>query len=472
MVVVVGGGIAGLSAAYALSRDGRPAGPAPDVLVLEREARFGGKVVTERLEGFVVEGGPDAFVSTKPWALELCRELGMEDRLIRADMRRRKVYVLHRGRLRPLPDGLAMMVPSRIWPMLTTPLLSPRAKLRMGLDWLLPPRRDETDESLGAFISRRLGRQAYERLVEPLMSGIYAGDGDRLSLLATFPFLREWEQEHGGLTRAAWRWGRQRRLSSGVNGRPSVFVTLRTGLAELTEALVDRLGPRSLRAGTEVTDLSRWGGRYRLGLADGTTLEADAVILATPAFVSADLVSQLDPHLEPALRDIDYVSTATVSLAYRRSDLPRDLDGHGYVIPRVEGRAALACTWTSTKFPHRAPEGYGLLRIFLGRAGQDEVVREEDARLVARARDELASTLGIRAEPVLARLQRWPRAMPQYRVGHRDRVESLRSRLASLPGLFLAGAAYDGIGLPDCIRSGRQAAAQALEHLTRSAASG
>lgn len=461
-VVVVGGGIAGLAAAYTLSKLACETGEDLQLTVLEAGARWGGKIRTERHDGFVIESGPDTFVSTKPWGVALCRELGLEDRLQGADMARRKVFVLFHGHLIEMPEGLAMMVPSRIGPMIRTRLLSPLGKLRLALDWILPSSKGEHDESLAAFISRRLGRQAYERLIEPLMSGIYAGDGERLSLVSTFPFLRDWERRYGSVARAALRQSQTRNGRSDSIPRRSIFLTPTGGLGEIVEALLVRLRRADLRLNTTVTRIDRADRGYFVETASGETFEAEAVIVAAPAFAAADMLRRLDARLAELLDGVEYVSTATVSLAFRAEDLPRPLDGHGYVIPRVEGRRALACTWTSTKFPHRAPPDHALLRVFIGRAGQMDDPNLDEGSLTKIARDELAEILDIRSEPLLVRVARWPRSMPQYNLGHPERLRTIGERLESLPGLRLAGAAYSGIGIPDCIRSGEEAARAAF----------
>ena len=462
-VVVIGGGIAGLAAAYALDKQARERGEDVQLTVLEAGARWGGKIQTERQDGFVIEAGPDTFVSTKPWGVALCRELGLEDRLQGADMARRRVFVLFRGRLVEMPEGLAMMVPSRIGPMIRTRLLSPLGKLRLALDWILPSSKGEHDESLAAFISRRLGRQVYERLIEPLMSGIYAGDGERLSLISTFPFLRDWERRYRSVARGALRQAEARSHRPDSGPHRSVFLTPMGGLGEIVEALLGRLRRADLRLNTTVTRIDRAGRGYLVATASGETLAAEAVIVAAPAFAAADMLRGLDARLAELLDGVEYVSTATVSLAFRADDLPRPLDGHGYVIPRVEERPALACTWTSTKFPHRAPPDHALLRVFIGRAGQMDDPNLDETSLTRIARDELAETLDIRSDPLLVRVARWPRSMPQYNLGHPERLRAIDERLESLPGLRLAGAAYSGIGIPDCIRSGEEAARAATE---------
>jgi oxygen-dependent protoporphyrinogen oxidase len=333
----------------------------------------------------------------------------------------------------------------------------------MGLDFFLPAKSINVDESLGAFVSRRLGREAYQNLIEPLMSGIYAGDGDQLSLAATFPYLRDLEINYGGLARGALE---IRKLSNGKSVRPSrsAFLTPTTGLAEIVEKLVENLKSNGadLRLNTRVLRIMNHKSRYKVKLETGSILEADSVILATPAFVSGALLGSLDTELASVLQSIPYASTATISLAYRQNDVPRDLDGYGYVIPRREGRSALACTWTSTKFPHRAPKGYALMRVFVGRAGQDIPWNEKD--LLELAKEELDLTLSIKAEPLLQRVFLWESAMPQYNLGHLEKLKLIDDALEKHAGLALAGNGYRGIGIPDCIRSGELAAEKILKH--------
>jgi len=467
-VMIIGGGIAGLSAAYYLQKSAQRMGVALDITIVEREPRWGGKIITDRAEGFVIEGGPDTFLATKPWGVALCRELGLEERLYGTNPKLKNTYVLHHDRLQPLPEGLAMMVPTHFGSMARTHLLSLPAKARMGLDYLLPPRQVIEDESLGAFVSRRLGRPAYENLIEPLMSGIYAGDGDQLSLQATFPYLRDMEVHHGGLIRGALA---MRRKTSGNgssrNGSRSAFLTPTTGLAEIVEAIVAYLEDNGvqLRNGVGAQSLRQSAEGYRVGLENGEMLATEGVILAAPAFASASLLEGLAPELAVELSAIPYATTATASLAYRVENLPRPLDGYGYVIPRREGHRALACTWTSTKFPHRAPDGYALVRVFIGRAGQEALIDWSEASLLQVAREELQLTLGITAEPELWRIYIWEKAMPQYVLGHPARLRRIDAVLQNLPGLALAGNGYRGIGIPDCIHSGELAAEKILLNL-------
>jgi oxygen-dependent protoporphyrinogen oxidase len=470
-LVIVGGGIAGLSAAYYA----RKKSPQAEIVLLEASDRWGGKITTDRVtfdDGqFIIEGGPDTFLATKPWGVTLCKELGLGDRLHGTNPHKKNTYVLNRNRLLPLPDGLAMMIPTNVEAILKSRLVSWFSKARMGLDFILPAKAVNGDESLGAFVSRRLGREAYENLIEPLMSGIYAGDGDQLSLASTFPYLRDLELKYGSLARGALSMRRQSNGKS-VQGSRSAFLTPTTGLAEIVEKLVEYLEVNNvvLRLNTRLMHISRLtSDTWNLELDSGENITADGVVVAAPAFAAAQMLASLDPALASDLGSIPYASTATVSLAYRQSDIPRELDGYGYVIPRREGRRALACTWTSTKFPHRAPEGYALIRVFVGRAGQDIPWNESD--LLALAKEELKLTLGITADSLLSRVFLWNKAMPQYNLGHPDTLKRIDVALEKYPGLALAGNGYRGIGIPDCIHSGELAVNKILASEPESAQS-
>lgn len=462
-VVVVGGGIAGLAAAHRLSQSQSSMA----VTLIEAEPRFGGKIVTERIDGFLIEGGPDSFLSAKARGTGLCQEVGLGERLIGTTPRRRRAFVLRRRRLHDLPEGLTGLVPTKLGPMLRTGLVSPIGKARLALDYALPPRAGTADESLAAFVRRRLGREVFDGLVEPLMAGIYAGDGDRLSLAATFPHLRHGEREHGGLIRGVLAAKRGAAATAGSAPPRPPFLTPVAGLGELVDALVDRLRTAGVRllVGDPVRRVERSAGGYAVELATGRAIGADAVIAAVPSHAAAGLVQGMDGALAAELDAIPHASSAIVSLGYRREDVPHSLDGHGYVIPRVEGRAALACTWTSEKWTGRALAGRVLLRVFVGRFGREEALSGSDADLVELARAEVRDTLGIDTAPLLTRVQRWPRGMPQYVLGHLDRLVRIDGLLTDHPGLFVAGNAYRGVGLPDCIASGEAAADAAHAHL-------
>ena len=448
-VVIVGGGISGLAAATRLAERLDPA----SITLIEADSELGGKIRTERTGEFVLESGPDCFLAAKPAGIELCRRLGLSDRLIGTNPSTRKSFVKRGGRLHPLPDGITGLVPSRLMPLLTTGILSLRGRVRAGLELFVPRRRAATEESVAEFSRRRFGSEAYDWLIEPLLSGIYAGDGETLSLESTFPQMRETELRDGSLLKP---------LLVGPTGGPASssptrtgFVTLRGGLGELVEALAARLAGTSVLLGTRVKRVREPGlGGYRVELADGRTIEADTVVLATPAHASAAILESLNPDLSAALRTIPFVSTATISLAFPWTAFPTLPRGYGYLSPRAEGGPLVACTWTSNKFPGRAPRDAVLARCFIGRAGADEVVQAGDSVLLDLAMEELRRVAGVSESPLLYRIARWPAGMPQYTLGHRQRIERIALLLAEQPGLHLAGASFHGVGIPDCIASG------------------
>lgn len=465
-VVIVGGGIAGLATAYALQKEAAARGLEVILTLIERDARVGGKIVTDTPGGFVIEGGPDSFITQKPWALQLCRELGLEDRLIGTNDAHRAVYVLRGGKLRKMPDGMLLIVPTRFMPFVTSDLLSWRGKLRMGMDLFIKARRDDADESLGDFIRRRLGQEALDVLAEPMMAGIHVSDPETLSLQATFPRFIEIERRYGSLTRgmiAARRASAPRANGDGA-GNTTAFMTLQRGLQELIGALEQALDANIQRA-TSVTRLAiSSSGSYQLRLSNGSLLEADAVVLATPAYVSAELLRDTAPEIAPKLDAIRYVSTATVSLGYDAADFGRPVDGFGFVVPRNEPTRLLACTWTSTKFPQRAAPGTVLLRAFVGGPHREELVTLDDEEMIRMVRAELQAIMGVRAAPTVARVFRWNRANPQYDVGHLDRVGEIEALCPA--GLYLTGSAYRGVGIPDCVQQGQETAAAVARYLT------
>lgn len=461
-VAIMGGGITGLSAAYHLEEQAK-AGDLPLACrLIERQPQFGGKIRTDRIDGFIIEGGPDSFISMKPWGIELCQRLGLADHLTGTNPNQKQIYLLRKGRLVELPEGVMALMPTRLWPFVKSPLISPLGKLRMGLDLFIPPKKDKQDESLASFVQRRLGREAVERLAEPLLAGIYAGDPREMSLASTFPQFREIEQNYGSLTRGMLA---RHRAMPPASSRYTMFMTLKKGMGELVETLTKRLDPATRMTGSGVIGIQLRSMAYELLLADGRRLEADAVILATPAFVTADLLKQLDPLLSDRLIKIPYVSTATVSLAYKRSGFSHPLNGFGFVVPRSERRTILACTWTSTKFPHRAASDHVLVRCFVGGAGREELALQDEASLIKMVCEDLKAIMGISVEPVLTKVYRWEKANPQYNVGHLEEVAEIEKMAAQHPGLFVAGAAYRGVGVADCIHQGAQTAEKVLAYL-------
>jgi oxygen-dependent protoporphyrinogen oxidase len=447
-VAVIGGGIAGLTAAYDLHRRHVP------FRLLEAGDRWGGSIRTERERGFLMEAGADTLLAQKPDALQLCRELGLGERLLPTNPERRTVFVLHRGQLHALPDGMVLGVPTRLLPLARTRLFTWPGKLRMALDLVLPRGATGGDESIASFFRRRLGAEALDRLGAPFLAGIHAGDAERLSLRATFPRLAEMEARHRSLIRAFVA-ARPR----GGGQSPPAFYSLRGGLSELVEALVARLPPGVLRLGARATALVREADGYAVRLGGEEVLRARALIVALPAPRAAAILAPLDAEAAALLGAVRFASTAVVYHGYRRQDVAHPLDGYGLIVPEGEGLRTAACTFFSTKFPGRAPEGHVLLRSFIGGIRDPDALAEDDAPLAERVRREMAAVLGLSGPAVLTRVFRWPSATPQMEVGHGDRLAALERRLASWPGLLLTGAGLRGTGIPDTVTDARRAAA-------------
>ncbi len=450
-VAIVGGGIAGLSAAYALGKAG------VRHVLLEASPRLGGVIRTERADGFLLEAGPDAILAQKPEAVALARELGLGGRLVPTNPRVKTVFVLHRGRLRPLPEGMNLGVPTRLLPMAATRLFSWPAKLRMAAEVRLRPRPDLADESIASFLGRHFGREAVERIGEPLLAGIHAGDPDRLSMLSAFPRFVEMERRHGSLIRAMWKAPRPKA------GAPAAFVSFPGGLQELVDALSARVSA-SARTDARVRAARSENGRWTVEAGDAT-LEARALVLAVPAAAAARLLHPVDEGLARELGGLHSVSTAVVYLGYRRADVAHPLDGYGVVVPRGAGLRASALSFVSTKVPGRAPEGHVLLRAFLGGARDPDALDADDETLVDRAAEDCARVLGARGRPALARVFRWPHATPQMEVGHAARMAWIDAQADARHGLFLTGAGLRGTGIPDMIADGTRQAVRAAAFL-------
>jgi len=463
-LAVVGGGIAGLAAAHRAVELARERGQPLELALFEAGDRLGGTIQTERYEGFLVECGPDSFLSEKPWALQLCKRLGIEDRLVRTDDRFRRTYVAFRGRLHPLPDGFQLLAPTRLGPFIRSGLFSWPGKLRMAMDLVLP-RGGDPDESLGEFVSRRLGREALERVAQPLVAGIYTADPGVLSLAATMPRFLDLERKERSLILGLWRGARRAPAeAAGASGaRWSLFVTFAEGMEEFIRALATHLPPDAVRLKARVTDLTPEGSGWRIGLRDGPPATADAVIVATESHQAGRMLRYADPGLAHLLDGIPYASSATVTLGWRRADIPHPLDGFGFVVPQIERRPIIACTFSSVKYPGRAPDGFVLLRVFMGGALNEAILDGDDETLTRVARAELGELLGVTAPPLFSRVSRYPKAMPQYQVGHLARVEAIEGCLRAHPGLALVGGAYRGVGISDCVRSGEEATARLLD---------
>ena len=462
-VVIIGGGMTGLACAYFLREKSRAIGWPTDCTVIEASSRWGGKIRTERIGDFIIEGGPDSFITQKPQALDLCKTLGLADQLIQTHPVEKTIYTLTRGKLVPIPTGL--LVPDRLTPFLLSPILSMAGKLRMGMDLFIPRlgKMFQQDESIASFVRRRLGEEAVHQIAEPILAGIYAGDVEKLSIAATFPQLRAMEETHGSLI---WgilmqRWDAAR--SKTPKSDWTLFVKPRGGLSSIIEGLMRRLTDVTLRADTEVQaiDPDSTGG-YQVKTGEGI-VHADVVVATVNTHAVAKWVEGWDAPLAEMLRGITYVSTASVSLGFKKSDVAHPLNGFGFVVPRGEGRKIMAATWSSTKFPGCAPQGHVLIRAFLGGAHREEQVAQADEVLLGDVREALRDMMGIHASPVVTHVARWVKANPQYHVGHLARVARIEQQAANHPGIFLTGAPYRGVGLPDCIRQGEETADKILQ---------
>jgi oxygen-dependent protoporphyrinogen oxidase len=468
-IVVIGGGISGLSAAWFLERAVAKHGLAARITVLEASDRWGGKVLTEHINhvddtGFIVEAGPDSFLTQKPWALQLARELGLSDQLLGTNDQMRSIYVLHRGQPVKLPDGVLLIVPTKLIPFALSPLISPLGKLRMGFDLFMPAKRDDTDETLADFVRRRLGNEALDKIAEPLMSGIYNAEADKQSIMATFPRFRQLEREHGSLIRGMLASRRQHVSSNGAKpaAKTSMFMSLKGGTQKLIDALAVQLGCE-LRLASPVAEIGTAGDGYTIVLKTGEHLTADAIIITTPAYIAAKLVRPLAPSAADTLTAIRHVSTGTVSLGFPAQAIRKPLHGFGLVVPKSERRPINAITVSSTKFDHRAPDGTVLLRVFFGGSRSPESMSYDDAHMLDVVQRELRLLLGIEAPPIFHRIYRWIDANPQYDVNHLDRIAEVEAALP--PGLYVTGSAFRGVGMPDCVHQAQMTSDAVVERL-------
>jgi oxygen-dependent protoporphyrinogen oxidase len=479
---IIGGGIAGLAAAYELEQ-ARQAGAAVEYTLFESRERLGGSLSTEIVDGTVLERGPDSFISEKPSAAQLCRELGLGADLIPSNDAARKTYVVVHNRLVPLPDGLMFLVPTKLIPTALTRLFSLRTKIRMGLELLHPPRpSDQPDEAVADLVKRHFGAETVDRLADPLLSGIFGGDSTQLSARSVLPAMVKMESEYGSLTRGMLAAHRQMRAkmkaaakkneaagSAQTKSRPAprgIFTTLRGGMQQLVDALTARLDTAWVRLGTPVTALEKTTNGWKVTAA-GVAEFYDAVVFASPAWAAGALLGPVDAALGADLSAIPYSSSITVNLVYDEAKLGMLPEGFGFLVPASEGRAMLAATFVHRKFLGRTPPGKAVVRAFLGGMRGETLLAQTDAELLATVRRELSEILGdkvigVGVEPEQSQVSRWKKAMAQYAVGHGERIQRITARVAALPGLRLAGNAYDGIGIPDCIRLGRRAAKEVL----------
>jgi len=447
-VIIVGGGIAGLSVAYELFRRGI------SFTVLEAGSRAGGVVLSEQVDGFTIDAGPDSLLVQKPEGIRLCKELGLEDRLV-PTKRPRLAYIQRGGKLHALPAASVLGIPTKWGPFVRTPLFSWPGKLRMAMELGIVRRADGDDESIGSFMERRFGTEAKEYLAEPLLAGIHAGDVDRLSIGALFPRFRDVERTYGSLLRGF----RKEQLRQPSRDDDGVFRSLTGGLSDLVNALVRTLPPESIRLRTPATAVSFNGSRYRVATA-AAEIATDAVVLAAPAYATARIVRSFNPSIADLCDQVPYASTATVALAFSRGAIADPLNGSGFVVPRVERTGILAASWLSSKWPGRAPDDRVLMRTFIGGARDPQGFERDDDELVARSIEALRPLIGITGAPLFTRVYRWERASAQHEVGHLGRLARIEEALARQPGLFITGSGFRGVGIPDCVADGRATAAK------------
>jgi len=475
-IVIIGGGISGLSSAFYVLRQAEEQGRQVEVTLVEAGERLGGLIHTLRKDDFVIEQGPDSFLARKQPIIDLTRELGLEDEL--ATQGARQSFIVHEGRLHPMPQGLVLGIPTDIDAFLATELVSEAGKQRALEDLELPARppveSGDDDESIGGFLDRRLGAEVTERLAEPLLAGIYAGELRQLSMQATFPQFRQVELQHGSLIRGMQASRQTPPASDTAKPSPaiqtSVFLSYKRGLSTLIEGLDAALQGIDRRLGSAACAIESQSGsaadaaRYVVRLANGDTVDADAIVLTLPTYASADLLEPLVDASE--LREMRYASVANIVLGFDKAAFGRELEGSGFVVPRDGGYTITACTWTSAKWTHTAPQDKVLIRCYVGHAGEDAIVDASDETITARVREDLRALMGIETEPEFVELTRLSRSMPQYPVGHVQRMARLRSRLAErLPGVWATGMAFDGVGIPDCVRQGKEAATAVLAEL-------
>ena len=455
-VVIVGGGISGLATAHAIHRR---LGAGVLLAVVESGSRLGGKVANQQFSGHLVDTGPDALLVRVPAMAALLEDLGLSDQIVAPAAL--GAHVWSRGRLRRLPTGTLFGVPDRLLPLLRSRLLSPAGLARAALDLVLPRRRTVAhDPSIADLVTPRLGSQVFDRLVEPLLGGVHAGRAAELSARSTVPDIAALARKNRSLYLGLRR---LRRHAPPASGAP-VLITLAGGLVRLVEALVARMGEVDLRVDSTVSLVARDGDGYRVDLVDGTSIAADAVVLATPAFVTAGLLADLAPDAATLLSAVPYVDVATIWLAYPRSAMGRPLDGTGFLVPPEEGKLLVGCTWSSAKWPHLADDALVLIRCMVGRRGDPRWLSMDDDTLVRRVHDELVEAMGVTASPVHQSIQRWPQAMPQYLVGHQGRLDALDASMRDLPGIYLTGAAYRGVGIASCVADAGRIAAAVAQH--------
>jgi len=463
-IAVIGGGISGLAAAYSLEEMAQRKGKSISITLFEKNNRIGGNILTERVGDFLIEGGPDCFLSEKPWAIQLCEWLGMGESLLRTNDEYRRTYIYWKGRLRELPEGIMLMIPTRFFPLLKSDLFSLAGKLRMGMELFIPKRKSGGDESLSEFVRRRLGQEIVERVAEPLVAGVHAENPDAMSIKSRFPRFVQMEEEYGSLIKGML--AKRKIMLNSESGKPkwTMFMTLKNGLDELPLTIVKALKMTTIITNKEVSEINKVSG-YKIYLKNRDTIDADVVIFATPSYETGRLLRGLNSSISDQLDTIPYVSTATISLAYKKDSILHPMNGFGFLVPRVENRRIMGASWVSRKFSYRTPDDSILIRCFIGGSRNEELVFLDDKDMLKMIREELRDVMGISAEPILTRIYRWEKAMPQYIIGHDERVSRIEQSISKYPDMFVTGSAYRGGGISECIKNAQLTAESVLKYL-------
>lgn len=471
-VIIIGGGIAGLAAAVHLKAGAKAHGKTVDILLLEKNNRIGGKILTETIDRYLIEGGPDSFLPEKVWTVNLAKHLGLEPEMLSSNDQFKGTFIYSRKALHSLPEGVMLMVPTMFWPMAKSSLITWPGKLRMGMEMFIPKRKERGDESLASFVTRRLGRECLEKIAEPLVAGIHTSNPDNMSVLSTFPRFVEMERKSGSLIHGMLTAMRNRPHAT-LSGpsRPgrdapkmTYFMSFKRGMQTLSQACADFVGRDTIRFGAAVRAVEPKGKGYAVELESNETLEADHVMIASASYDAAEMVKGFDANLAAQMNKIEWSSSATVSVAFRKADVGVSLKGFGFIVPRVEGRRINAATYSSIKWSFRAPDDHLLIRGFVGGGHHEELVHElDDAGMINMVLEELDAILGLRAKPEVSKVYRWFKGMPKYTVGHLDRIAVLDRLLSIHPGLHLIGCSYKGIGIGDCVHEAQIAAEKILK---------
>lgn len=460
-VAIIGGGISGLSSAFYLQKFARESGKKLNIVLLEQGEKLGGKINTLTKEGFVIEKGPDSFLSRKRAIIDLAEDVGIDDEIVSINPQAAKTYIVSDGKLHTIPKGLVLGIPTDMIAFLQSSLVSAQGKWEALQDIFKPAQPKQDDESLGLFLERRIGRELVEKIAEPLLAGIYAGDLRKLSLQATFPYFSDYEQQYNSIIIGS-RHNRRLQAEANKGKLPPTFMTFKRGLSSLVAAVEQKLTNVDVKLNCGVEKMDKLDNGYQLTLQDGTTLDANAVIVTTPAFHAKTLLS---PFVDvQALENIRYVSVANVVMAFNKEELGVDFDGSGFLVPHSEKMHITACTWTSKKWLHTAPDDKVLLRCYVGHSDDQQSILLDDEALIAAVKADVRTLLPIQAEPIFTEITRLNHSMPQYPVGHVQSTNQLIAQLdAELKGVYITGAAFDGVGLPDCIRQGKALASKVFE---------